>query len=186
VAFALTPAARRALIALLRERRLLRVYDVLVAGTPREDEAVIDLPIGDEYRAGRRRVAREGEPSREAVTRFRVRERFPGAARLEVTLETGRQHQIRVHLAAIGLPVLGDPVYGEARPPRLPARPRRQMLHARTLAFVQPLTGRAVRAESEPPPDFQHALGALRRLAQGPAGAVRRGSPGSRGGPAAR
>jgi 23S rRNA pseudouridine1911/1915/1917 synthase len=162
VAFALRPAARRALIALLRERGIERVYDALVAGVPAEHQAVIDLPIGEAYRGGRRQVAREGEPSRRAVTRFRVRERFAGAARLEVTLETGRQHQIRVHLAAIGLPILGDPVYGPKGGARLPARAHRPILHARILAFRHPVTGRSVRVESAPPEDFERVLAALR------------------------
>jgi 23S rRNA pseudouridine1911/1915/1917 synthase len=90
-----------------------------------------------------------------------VRERFPGAALLEVRLETGRQHQIRVHLAHAGLPILGDPVYGRrARQKPLALRP---MLHAFRLAFAHPVTGQRVSAESLPPEDFQRALESLRR-----------------------
>jgi 23S rRNA pseudouridine1911/1915/1917 synthase len=95
-----------------------------------------------------------------------VTERFPGAALLEVELGTGRQHQIRVHLAHIGLPVLGDPVYGGGATPA-PLAVARQMLHARLLAFDHPLGGQPVRAESAPPADFQKAVLALRRAARG-------------------
>ena len=87
-------------------------------------------------------------------------ERFPGAALLEVELETGRQHQIRVHLAHVGWPVLGDSVYG--KDVRSPVRVRRQMLHAQWLGFAHPGTGRTLRVESPPPPDFAKALAALR------------------------
>ena len=130
-------------------------------GAPRADQGTIDAPIHDAYEGGRRRIAKPGEPSREAVTRFKVLERFEGGALLEVELETGRQHQIRLHLAHIGLTVLGDPVYGRAdrKAPatHAPAAPR-QMLHARTLAFSHPRTGASVRVESPLPADFAEAL----------------------------
>jgi 23S rRNA-/tRNA-specific pseudouridylate synthase len=121
--------------------------------------------------SGRRAVARRGEAARPAITRWRVLERFPRGALLEIDLQTGRQHQVRVHLAHVGLPVLGDAVYGA--PGRPPVRASRQMLHARTLAFSHPLTGEPVRAESPVPEDFAKALGALRRS---PAGGPRRTS----------
>ena len=114
---------------------------------PPADEGQVDAPIYDVYEAGRRRLARPGEPAHDARTRWRVVERFRAGALLEVELETGRQHQIRVHLAHLGLPIVGDRVYGRpARPARQP--PPRQMLHARHLAFVHPLTGARVEAES--------------------------------------
>jgi 23S rRNA pseudouridine1911/1915/1917 synthase len=82
---------------------------------------------------------------------------------LEVELETGRQHQIRLHLAHVGLPILGDSVYGgKRRTPATAPAVRRQMLHARLLAFVHPLTGASVRAESPLPLDFARVLAALR------------------------
>jgi 23S rRNA pseudouridine1911/1915/1917 synthase len=87
-------------------------------------------------------------------------ERFAGAALLEVELETGRQHQIRVHLAHVGLPVLGDSVYGGGGPALVAVR--RQMLHASRLAFAHPRTGDTVRVESPLPADFAKALAALR------------------------
>jgi 23S rRNA pseudouridine1911/1915/1917 synthase len=166
VAFALSPAVREALRVLFRAHRIERRYLALVAGRPPADRGVVDLPLHHAYEGGKRRVARAGEPSRPALTRWTVTERFPGAALLEVELGTGRQHQIRVHLAHIGLPVLGDPVYGGGATPA-PLAVARQMLHARLLAFDHPLGGQPVRAESAPPADFHKALLALRRAARG-------------------
>jgi len=109
-------------------------------------------------------VAGAGEAARPALTRWRVVERFPGAALLEVELGTGRQHQIRVHLAHVGLPVLGDDVYGQDA--RRPVAVRRQMLHARRLGLTHPGTGQNVTVESPLPPDFAKALAALRAKAR--------------------
>jgi 23S rRNA pseudouridine1911/1915/1917 synthase len=160
--FALTPAARDGLLALFHDHRIDRRYLALVEGNPKVDQGRIDAPIADDY-DGRRRVARPNEPQRPALTHFVVRERFPGAAMLEVTLETGRQHQIRLHLAYLGLSVLGDKVYRSARTPQAPIRAPRQMLHAERLGFVHPITGKPVRAQSPLPDDFRDVLAALRR-----------------------
>src|SRR5205814_3155379 len=98
----------------------------LVQGDPDGDAGIVDLPIRDTYQSGRREVARPDEPAKPALTRWRVVERFAGAALLDVELETGRQHQIRLHLAHVGLPVMGDAVYGRRREPgRERARGRR-------------------------------------------------------------
>lgn len=167
LAFALTRDARQALRTLFREHRIERRYLALVQGQPRQEQGSVDLPIRDTYRAGRRGVARAGESARPALTHYRVLERFPGAALLEVELGTGRQHQVRAHLAHLGLPLLGDLAY---RPPGLPPPPvpaRRHMLHARRLALVHPVTGRRLSLDSEPPPDFARALAALRSLPGG-------------------
>ena len=174
LAFVLSPAARPPMRDLFREHRIERRYAALVQGDPRGERGRIDLPIHDAYEGGRRRVARPGEPSRPALTLWTVVERFAGGALLDVELLTGRQHQIRVHLAHVGTPILGDPVYGRGRagsdvPPAAP----RQMLHARLLAFAHPLSGRPVRAESPQPADFQAAIRALRRLAPGRGGSGR-------------
>jgi 23S rRNA pseudouridine1911/1915/1917 synthase len=163
VAFALTAECRASLRRLFREHEIERRYSALVAGRPRSHEGAVDLPIRDAYESGKRGVARKGEPSLPAVTRWKVTELFEKAALLDVTLETGRQHQIRIHLAHTGLPVLGDRVYAPERGPRSPVPARRQMLHARLLAFVDPMTGAKVRAEAPLPEDFRRALGQLRR-----------------------
>jgi 23S rRNA pseudouridine1911/1915/1917 synthase len=170
LAFALTPPAREALRALFRAHRIERRYVALVHGRPPGERGEIDLPIHQAYVAGRRRVARDGEDALPALTRWRVLERFADAALLELELETGRQHQIRLHLAHAGLPVMGDPVYAEVadRARRQPARRLRlavprQMLHAHVLGLTHPLTGQLVRVESPLPPDFSAALARLRR-----------------------
>ena len=174
LAFALTPAAREALRALFRAHRIERSYVALVQGQPRGDSGQIDLPIHEGYVSGRRRVARPGEEAMPALTRWRVLERFPAAALLELSLETGRQHQIRVHLAHAGMPVLGDRVYAERPAPsptarrtrptrRVHAPVPRQMLHARVLGLTHPSTGAAVRVESPLPADFRAVLERLRR-----------------------
>ncbi|MGE4081588.1 MAG: RluA family pseudouridine synthase [Vicinamibacterales bacterium] len=128
-----------------------RHYLALVHGAPAADAGTVDAPIADVYVAGRRRIAAAGEPSRPAVTHFVVRERFgTAAALLELTLETGRQHQIRLHLQRLGHPVLGDRVYGPAGGPAAP----RQMLHAWKLAFPHPITGARIAVEAPVPEDF--------------------------------
>jgi 23S rRNA pseudouridine1911/1915/1917 synthase len=165
LAFALKPEARAALRDLFRAHRIERRYAALVEGAPREDKGQVDLPLHEEYEGGRRRVARPGEPGKEALTRWSVRERFAGAALLDVELGTGRQHQIRVHLAHVGLPVLGDAVYHDRRAPRFPLEVPRQMLHARRLAFRHPFLDTDVSVESPLPDDFRRVLSALRRAA---------------------
>jgi 23S rRNA pseudouridine1911/1915/1917 synthase len=162
VAFALTPEARNGLRRLFREHRIERRYSAVVAGRPRGAEGRIELPIRDAYEGGKRGVARKGEPSLPAITRFEVAERFENAALLDVSLETGRQHQIRIHLAHVGLPILGDRVYTPGRSPRAPVPARRQMLHARLLAFVHPVTGTKVHVEAPLPEDFRRVVVSLR------------------------
>jgi 23S rRNA pseudouridine1911/1915/1917 synthase len=163
IAFALSGAARAVLIQTFRDHRILRVYLAVVARVPREASGTIDAPLREEWAGGRRGVARSGEPSRHALTRWTLREALAGAALLEVRLETGRQHQIRVHLAHAGLPILGDAVYGT--PPRAGEKEiaRRPLLHAFRLAFDHPITGERVAVECPPPEDFRRALGHLRR-----------------------
>jgi 23S rRNA pseudouridine1911/1915/1917 synthase len=162
LAFALTPAARAGLRDLFRAHRIERRYAALVHGSPGGEAGLVDRPIYDVYEAGRRRLARAGEPSHEARTHWRVVERFPAGALLEIELETGRQHQIRLHLAHLGLPIVGDLVYGDPRRRTEAAAPR-QMLHARRLGFAHPSTGVQVSVESPLPEDFRHALASLRR-----------------------
>jgi RluA family pseudouridine synthase len=177
LAFALTPAVRAALRDLFRAHRIERRYAALVHGSPEGEAGIVDRPIYDVYEAGRRRLARAGEPSHEARTHWRVVERFPAGALLEIELETGRQHQIRLHLAHLGLPIVGDLVYGDPRR-RTEAAASRQMLHARELGFAHPSTGVQVAVESPLPEDFRHALAALRRAPPMPAGTGRAPSAG--------
>jgi len=137
---------------LVRERRLERDYLALVRGRPRSRSGRIDAPIGrDRHDPFRRSLDTDGP--REAVTHFEVEQLLPKHALLAIRLETGRTHQIRVHLAAIDLPVVGDTVYG------VPDRELgRQFLHANRLSFPHPLTGEPVEAESPLPDELQAAL----------------------------
>jgi 23S rRNA pseudouridine1911/1915/1917 synthase len=145
-----------------REHAIDREYVALVAGSP-PDEGSYDQDLVREPGL-RRRVAKPGQQGRRAVTHYRTLERLPGASLVAARLETGRTHQIRVHFSAAGHPVLGDRVYGprEARLEELQAP--RQMLHARTLGFPHPATGRRVAVESPLPEDFREALDELREL----------------------
>ncbi len=161
VAFALSREARAGLIRTFRAHQIERRYLAIVAGAPQADRGVIDAPIRDAWVSGRRSVARDEEPQKPARTRWRVRERFFGAALLEVELDTGRQHQIRVHLAHVRLPVLGDRVYGTPTVGRV--APRRPMLHAWRLAFRHPVSGERVAVESPVPADLTRTASRLRR-----------------------
>jgi 23S rRNA pseudouridine1911/1915/1917 synthase len=144
--------AHRRLQALVRRRELERHYLALVVGRPRSRSGRIEAPIGRDRRDPLRHSLDTDTP-REAITHFELVDLFPRHALLDVRLETGRTHQIRVHLAAIGLPVAGDPVYG--RPHELGLE--RQFLHAARLAFVHPFRGERVEVESPLPEDLQAA-----------------------------
>jgi 23S rRNA pseudouridine1911/1915/1917 synthase len=131
-----------------------------VVGQPKLESGTIDAPVREAWLSGRRGVAAPGEAAQEARTHWKLRERLAGAALLELTLETGRQHQVRVHLAHLGLPIMSDPVYG--RQPRGRPLARRPMLHAAHLAFAHPVTGVQIAVDSPPPADFARALATLR------------------------
>jgi 23S rRNA pseudouridine1911/1915/1917 synthase len=149
--------AHRRLERLVRRRRLERRYLALVCGRPRSRRGTIEAPIGRDRHDPKRQSLDTATP-RDAVTHFEVVELLPQHALMEVRLETGRTHQIRVHLAAIDLPVAGDPVYG--RPGELGLE--RQFLHAARLAFPHPMTGDPVETESPLPPDLEAALAEAR------------------------
>ena len=150
---------RAALAQALRERRVERTYRALVHGRPAARAGRIEAPIGrDQGRLTRQAV--DGVGAREAVTHFRLVEALRRFTLLEVHLETGRTHQIRVHLQAVGHPVVGDPVYGAASAPALGLD--RQFLHAVRLAFTHPRSGDPLAFESPLPPDLEAALEAAR------------------------
>ena len=145
--------AHRRLQELVRERAVEREYLALVVGRPRSRAGRIEAPIGRD-RHDPVRHSLDTDSPRDAVTHFEVVEQLARHTLLRVALETGRTHQIRVHLEAIGLPVAGDPVYG--RPGELGLE--RQFLHAARLAFPHPVTGERVEAESPLPADLAAAL----------------------------
>jgi 23S rRNA pseudouridine1911/1915/1917 synthase len=161
LAFALSREARAGLIESFRHHRIERRYLAIVGGHPPAESGTIDAPVRDAWVSGRRGVARPGESAREARTHYRLRERLPSASLLELTLETGRQHQVRIHLAHLALPIVGDAVYGRAGRGRPLAR--RPMLHAARLAFDHPVTGARVEVDCPPPADFERVLAALRK-----------------------
>ncbi len=148
-----TDAVHRALKSLLSSRRLSRDYAALVDGHPPARSGTIDAPIGRDRR-DRLRMSLNTDSPRAALTHFEIRERLPSATLLEVRLETGRTHQIRVHLAAIDHPVSGDPLYGTAGRFGL----TRQFLHAERLAFAHPVTGQPIDVRSPLPEDLEAAL----------------------------
>lgn len=163
-----TPRAHRRLQRLLRDREIERTYQALVHGIP-PPALTIDRPIGRHPRH-RTRMAVALRDGREAVTHTRLTERLGKFSLLEVRLETGRTHQIRVHLEAAGFPVAGDPVYG--RTPGVLGL-NRQFLHAARLAFPHPETGDRIEVESPLPEDLEGALERARAPVQRRGGADR-------------
>jgi 23S rRNA pseudouridine1911/1915/1917 synthase len=146
-------AVHRALKALLAARGLHREYLALVQGHPPARTGTIDAPIG-RHRRDRLLMSIDTDDPREARTHFEIERLLTHAALVSVVLDTGRTHQIRVHMAAIGHPVCGDPQYGTAGEFGL----RRQFLHSARLAFTHPVTEEAVDVGSELPKDLQEAL----------------------------
>jgi len=149
--------AHRRLQDLVRRREVTREYLALAVGRPRSQRGTIDAPIGRD-RHDPQRHSLDTDTPRDAVTHFELVELLPRHALLRVTLETGRTHQIRVHLTAIELPVAGDNVYG--RPGELGLE--RQFLHAARIAFTHPITGAPVEVVSRLPEDLEAALEAAR------------------------
>ena len=136
----------------IKEHSFTREYETVVCGGIKED-GTVNAPIG-RHKTDRKKMCVTTENSREAVTHYLVRERFPGYTHLRVRLETGRTHQIRVHMAYIGHPVAGDPVYGNGKPAWLEG----QCLHAKKIGFVHPRTGEYMEFDSELPEYFQKFL----------------------------
>ncbi|CAH0180930.1 RluA family pseudouridine synthase [Microbacterium foliorum] len=153
-------AAYTALKHAFKERTVEKIYHAVVQGHPDPLTGTIDAPIGRHpNHSWKFAVTPDGKPS---VTHYETLEAFPGASLLEIHLETGRTHQIRVHMAALRHPCVGDPLYGAD--PTMSARLglTRQWLHAHKLAFSHPATGEWVQFESPYPADFEHALEILR------------------------
>ncbi|HAM53186.1 MAG TPA: RNA pseudouridine synthase [Nitrospiraceae bacterium] len=161
---ALDDAAYYNLIKQFRERTIHRRYVVLVYGNLKNDTGEIALPIGRSESDRKKMSTKTRRRGKEAVTRWKVLKRFECATLIEAQLGTGRTHQIRVHCASIGHPVIGDKTYGkktevEIKKKKIPVL--RQMLHAQTLGFHHPATGEYVEFSSPVPDDMRELLGIL-------------------------
>jgi 23S rRNA pseudouridine1911/1915/1917 synthase len=169
-----TDAAQQSLMAQLKARRIKKTYLALVLGEVAAEVGRIEAPIGrDPKHPTRMAVVNDGRP---ATTGYRVRERFRGWTLLELDLVTGRTHQIRVHLDALGHPVAGDPLYGTGTSRRGP-RPgsggaplERLVLHAWRLQLTSPTDGSLIRAEAPLPDELEQVLAGLRASANDLAG----------------
>ena len=148
--------AQAALIEQMKRHEIVKRYLALVEGVVSSDNGSIDAPIGRDPRH-RQQMAVTATGSREARTHFRVLERFQRHTLLLLQLETGRTHQIRVHLKAIGHPVVGDPVYGSGNT-RGNISLKRQFLHAFQLTFTHPMSGKVLELEAPLPEDLKFVL----------------------------
>ncbi len=143
----------------LKEHSITRRYHAIVHGNIKEDSGTVDAPIG-RHPADRKKMSTKSQHGRHAVTHYRVLERFGSYTYIECELETGRTHQIRVHMSSIGHPILGDDVYG---PARCPFKLEGQTLHAKTLGIVHPSTKEYMEFDAPLPQYFQNLLTMLRK-----------------------
>ena len=146
---------------MMKAREVTREYTALAEGHLDAESGTIDAPIGRD-RTNRTVMSTRTDRGRDAVTHFEVIERLPRTTLLRIRLETGRTHQIRAHLAAIGHPVVGDPQYGGRDSGRRIGLDR-QFLHASKLMFRHPLSGEILACESKPPVELSHAIDNARR-----------------------
>lgn len=151
--------AHQALAAELKAHKTERYYYALVKGEFKEDHGTVDAPIGRHPKDRKKQAVVAG--GREAVTHFEVLERFHGYTLLRLALETGRTHQIRVHMQYIGHPVVGDATYGHQQE-LLGISLKGQLLHAKTLVLTQPTTGEKMTFDSPLPSSFERVLKALK------------------------
>lgn len=152
--------AHKSLAEQIKEHSFLREYETVVYGSLPQDTGRIDAPIG-RHPINRKKMAVTDKNSKEAITHYRVITRYKGFTHAAVRLETGRTHQIRVHMAYIGHPVAGDAVYG---PPKPIKELCGQCLHAKILGFTHPTTGKWMEFESDLPAYFTDFLDKLRRM----------------------
>ncbi len=152
-------SAHQCIAAQLKEHSVTRCYHAVCVGVLKEEEGVIDRPIG-RHPTDRKKMAVNTRSGKRAVTHYRVLRRFAGHTYIECRLETGRTHQIRVHMASIGHPLLGDDVYGSAKT-KTPFPLNGQVLHAKTLGFRQPTTGEYVEVDAPLPEYFAELLKSL-------------------------
>ena len=160
-----TDTAHVGLAAQFKAHTIGRRYLAVAAGMPRMGEGTVDAPLARSYQDRKKMAIVEGARGKRAVTHWRVLERLREAVLIECRLETGRTHQVRVHMASIGHPLLGDPVYGRPRPEHRSALANipflRQALHAAGLSFTHPVSKENCSFESPIPPDMQALLSVL-------------------------
>ncbi len=144
----------------IKDHSIRRIYEGIVIGNVKEDEGTVAGAIGRNPK-DRKKMAMHVPGGKEAITHYRVLERFPDYAYMEFRLETGRTHQIRVHMAGIGHPLLGDDVYG---PARCKFHLQGQTLHAKTIGFIHPTTGKYMEIDAPLPEYFEELLNTLRHL----------------------
>ena len=150
--------AHRKIAQQLKEHSITRKYRAIVYGRIMEEEGTVNAPIG-RHPTDRKKMAINEKNGKPAVTHYKVLERFDKYTYIECQLETGRSHQIRVHMTSIGHPLLGDEVYGNAK---CPFKLEGQTLHAMTIGFIHPTTGEYVEYEAPLPEYFEHLLQILR------------------------
>lgn len=154
-------AAHQALSEQLKDHSIHRIYEAIACGNFKEDSGTVDAPIG-RHPTDRKKMSIHARNGREAVTHYRVLKHFNGYAHIQCRLETGRTHQIRVHMASIGHPLLGDEVYGTKKCP-FPGL-RGQTLHAETLGFMHPATKEYMEFHAPLPDYFAELLDKLRKI----------------------
>lgn len=157
-----TQDALRSLSAQFKARTVKKLYIALVSGVIKKGSGVIEIGIGRHVKDRKKISVRTNKP-REAVTAFRVKERLKNATLVEVEIKTGRTHQIRVHMAHFGHPVLGDRVYGGKTMKTTGIEPGRQMLHAESLSILHPDTGHPMTFTAPPPRDMEEIIERLRK-----------------------
>lgn len=146
-------AAHQGLAEQIKEHSFTRIYEAIVVGHPKENSGTVHAPIG-RHPHNRKKMTVSAINSKDAITYYEVLTRYSGYSHLRLKLETGRTHQIRVHMAYIGHPVAGDTVYGAEKQPKICQSLNGQCLHAKCVGFVHPITGKELYFESELPAYF--------------------------------
>ncbi len=152
--------AHTSLAGQIKEHSAFRTYHAVIYGHLKENEGTINAPIG-RHKTDRKKMAVTSEHSREAITHYKVICEYPGYSHIECRLETGRTHQIRVHMSHIGHPVVGDPVYGKGREN---LNLKGQCLHSKIIEFTHPRTGERLKFESDLPDYFKETIEKIKKL----------------------
>jgi 23S rRNA pseudouridine1911/1915/1917 synthase len=152
-----TESALKGLQNQFKKRTTEKYYEAIVTGVPEPSSGTINKSIG-RHPTHRKKMQADARNGRTAVSHYETLQAFQGAAHLRIRIETGRTHQIRVHLASIGHPVLGDALYGKQKPPSLSVQAERQMLHAKSIRFTHPESGAELKLSAPLAADFMAAL----------------------------